>query len=118
LFRSPLLPPGHHDLFIVGAIGPAAPRFLPVVQTGPADEQGRGHQRGRVTLPHQFPSLGVNLTAAHSPTTFFRISISSDFRPSVRSSCRIRRSISVSAAAALFPPSAPFPPCSASPFHR
>ena len=32
----------------------------------------------------------MNRTAAHSPTTFFRISISRDFRPSVRSNCRMR----------------------------
>jgi hypothetical protein len=32
----------------------------------------------------------MNRTAAHSPTTFFRISISSDLRPNVRSSCRMR----------------------------
>jgi len=35
-------------------------------------------------------------TTPHSPTTFFGISISSDFRPSVRSDCRMRWSFSVS----------------------
>jgi len=95
-----------------------ASRLLPVVQTRPADGQGRRHQRGRVALSHHLSRLGVNLTAAHSPTTFFRISISNDFRPSVRSNCRMRWSFSVSAAAALLPPSAAFAPCSASSFQR
>ena len=33
---------------------------------------------------------GVNRFTAHSPTTFWGISISKDFRPSVRSSWRMR----------------------------
>ena len=57
----------------------------------------------RVALRRQFERLVVNGTAAHSPTTFFSIWISSDFRPSVRSSCRMRRALSLSDAAALPP---------------
>jgi hypothetical protein len=98
-------PARHHDLFVVGAICPAAARLLSVVETGSADRQSRRHERGRVTPRHQLSRLGMNCTAAHSPTTFFGISISSDFRPSVLSNCRMRWSFSVSAAAALLPPS-------------
>ena len=73
----------------------------------------------RVELPHRTRlCLGVNFTAAHSPTTVFRISISKDLRPSVRSNCRIRQSFSVSAAAALLPPSAALAPCSASSYQE
>ena len=61
-----------------------------VVACGEKPGQRRRYQRGRVTLRQYLSCLGVNRTAAHSPTTFFRISISSDFRPSVRSSCRMR----------------------------
>ena len=84
---SQLLSAGHDDLLVIGAVGPAASRLLLVIQARPADGQRSGHQRSSVALRHQFACLGVNGTAAHSPTTFFRISISSDFRPSVRSSC-------------------------------
>jgi hypothetical protein len=47
------------------------------------------------------PRRGVNLTAAYSPTTFSRISISRDFRPTVRSCCRRRRSFSISVLSAV-----------------
>src|SRR5258706_486221 len=103
----PVQPPGHsaitvswffsaglHDLFIPLPIRSTAPRLLPVVQARSADHQCRGHHRRRVSLFDQRSRLGVNFTTAHSPTTFFRISISSDFRPRLRSSCRIRRSFS------------------------
>jgi Glycosyl transferase family 21 len=70
----------------------------------PTDGQGRGHQRGRVSRCHQLPRLEVNYATAHSPRTFLRISFSNDLRPRVRSSCRMRRSFSVSAAAVLLPP--------------
>ena len=69
----------------------------------------------RIELPrHTRSCLRVNFTAAHSPTTFFRISISRALRPKLHSNCRIRQSFSVSAAAALLPPSAALAPCSAS----
>src|ERR1700693_2855359 len=109
---------GHHDVFVVLPIRSTLPRLFAVIQTRSADRQRRRHQRGCVALRHDLSCLGVNFTAAHSPTTFFRISISSDFRPSVRSNCRMRWSFSVSPAAALFPPSAAFAPASASSFHR
>src|SRR6267143_5968806 len=40
----------------------------------------------RISLFDQAPRLGVHFTAVHSPTTFSKISISSGFRPSARSS--------------------------------
>jgi hypothetical protein len=103
--------PARHDgLFVVLPIGPATSRLLSVVETRSADSQSRRYPRGRVTLRHHLPRLGVNRTTAHSPTTFFRISVSSDFRPSVLSNCRMRWSFSVSAAAALLPPHPQAPP--------
>src|SRR5262249_7780698 len=127
----PAQPPGHapvavgrffsaslNDLFIPSAIGSTSSRLLPVVQARSADDQSCSHDGRRVPLLDQRSCLGVNFTAAHSPTTFFRISISRALRPRLRSSCRIRRSFSVSAAAALLPPSAAFAPCSASSFQR
>jgi hypothetical protein len=92
-----------------------SPWLLPVIQTRPADGQRRRCQRGLEALRHHLSRLGVNRTTAHSPTTFFWISISSAFRPSVRSNCRMRWPFSVSAAAALLPPSAASLPV---PLHR
>src|SRR5215470_4517484 len=109
---------GPNDFLIPPSIRSATSWLLPVVQARSTDDQRRGHHRCRVPLFDQRSRLGVNSTAAHSPTTFFRISISRDLRPRVRSSCRMRRSFSVSAAAALFPPSAAFAPSSASSFQR
>src|SRR5215475_3504933 len=109
---------GYDDLLVPRPICATSTRLVPVVQARSTDHQRRGYYRRRVSLLHQRARLGVNFTAAHSPTTFFRISISRDLRPSVRSSCRMRRSFSLSAAAALFPPSAAFAPCSASSFQR
>src|SRR3989442_3900049 len=88
-----LLSAGHYDLLIVDPVGPAAAGLAPVVQARPADPKRRGDRRGPAASPHPPPSLWCKLAAAHSPTTFFRISISSDFRPSVRSSWRIRRAV-------------------------
>src|SRR5215467_9682476 len=109
---------GRNDLLIVGSLGSTPSWLLSVVQTRPADGQRLGHHRRCIPLFDQNSGLGVNFTAAHSPTTFFRISISNDLRPRVRSNCRMRRSFSVSAAAVLSPPSAAFAPCSASSFQR
>ena len=105
---------GCNDLLIVASLRSTPSWLLSVIQTRPADGQRLGHRRRCIPSFHQHSRLGVNFTAAHSPTTFFRISISNDLRPRVRSNCRMRRSFSVSAAAALFPPSAAFAPCSAS----
>jgi hypothetical protein len=59
-------------------------------------------------LVNFLPSYQFQICVAHFPATFFNISISSAFRPSVRSSCRMRWSFSVSAAAALLPQARPW----------
>jgi len=91
-------------------LGPTAAGPLPVTQARATDREDRGHHLPLVAWLHQLPRLGVNLTAAHSPATFLRISISSAFRPSERANCPMRRSFSLSAAAALLPPSAALAP--------
>jgi len=59
----------------------------------------RPHCAITVPWPHPAPD--------HSPRRFLGFAVSSDFRPTVGSSCRMRRSFSVSAAAALLHPSVP-----------
>jgi len=72
---SPRVPEERHRLSSLPADLDGEPvrtvsRLLPVVQARSADEDGFGHQLGRVALHHHLPPLGATFTAAHSPTTF------------------------------------------------
>jgi hypothetical protein len=86
-----------------------------VVQTRTADADRLGHQLYFLALGHQLPRRRMCLPAAHSPSTFFRISICKALRPSARSSCLMRLTCSSSGrAAALLPQAQPELP---SPLH-
>jgi hypothetical protein len=104
--RTRVFSAGHHDLFVVLPVRSAASWLLPVIQTRPADLQR-----------HHLSRLGVNRTAAHSPTTFKNFDLQGlppqrSFRlPDAMVLLGFRRS-------RASPPSAAFAPCSASSFQR
>jgi len=74
-------PAGRDHLRVPAAVRWTAAGSLAVIQTRAAKREHRGQPRPFVALLHHLPRLGVNLAAAHSPTTLFRMSISSAFRP-------------------------------------
>jgi hypothetical protein len=97
------------DFLIARAIRTAAAWLPAIVETRPADLERLGHQLRFVPLGYQLPCRRMGLPAAHSPSTFFKISICKCDQPNARSRCLVRFFCSKSShKAAILPQAQPW----------